>query len=331
MFTKDVGRDLPDVFNRVENAIPLLPIGEEAVFKLLRNIKVDKAAGPDELPNRVLQECASEITPAVTAIFQKSVDSGELPEDWRDANVAPVYIYKKGERHTPENYRPVSLDCVLSKRLEHIICQHMLNHLDKHQVLTSPNHGFRLGYSCETQLAVTAHDLLNFYDQNRQVDAVILDFSKAFDTAPHRKLPHKLDAYGIWGPLHTWIGNFLTQRKWTWSSRGRSHTLSILVLVCLNVHFLDPSFFFATSMIYKNVSTLRSDYLPITVSCTGQSTPHKTTKHSNVTSTTYRFVPMTGVWSSMPKNATCLVSNQSQATSTPSMTKYWNKYRTTHT
>ena len=101
MFTKDVGRDLPDVSNRVENDIPLLSIGEEGVFKLLHSIKVDKAAGPDELPNKVLQECASEITPAITAIFQKSVDSGELPEDWRDANVAPVY--KKGDRHTLEN------------------------------------------------------------------------------------------------------------------------------------------------------------------------------------------------------------------------------------
>ena len=89
----------------------------------------------------------------------------------------------------------------------------MLNHLDKHQVLTSLNHGFRSGYSCETQLVVTAHDLLNFFDQNRQVDVVILDFSKAFDTAPHRKLLHKLDAYGIRGPLHTWIANFLTKRK----------------------------------------------------------------------------------------------------------------------
>ena len=89
----------------------------------------------------------------------------------------------------------------------------MLNHLDKHQVLTSLNHGFCSGYSCETQLVVTVHDLLNFFDQNIQVDVVILDFSKAFDTVPHRKLLHKLDAYGIRGPLHTWIANFLTKRK----------------------------------------------------------------------------------------------------------------------
>ena len=89
----------------------------------------------------------------------------------------------------------------------------MLTHLDKHQVLTSLNHGFRSGYSCETQLVVTAHDLLNFNDQNKQVDTVILDFSKAFDTIPHKKLLHKLEAYGIRGPILNWINSFLTQRS----------------------------------------------------------------------------------------------------------------------
>ena len=119
VFSRDKTQDLPEVSTRVQNDIPLLSIAEEGVFKLLHDIKVDKAAGPDELPNRVLQECAAEITHAVTATLQKSVDSGELPEDWRDANVAPVY--RKCDPHTPENYHPVSLNYVLSKRLEHII------------------------------------------------------------------------------------------------------------------------------------------------------------------------------------------------------------------
>ena len=104
----------------------------------------------------------------------------------------------------------------------------MPNHLDKHQVLTSLNHGFRSEYSCETQLVFTAHDLLNFYDQNRQVDVVIFDFSKAFGTVPHRKLLHKLDAYGIRGPLHTWIGYFLTQRKTNVVVEGqKSHSVHV--------------------------------------------------------------------------------------------------------
>lgn len=212
VFTKDSStQPTPKLSGHVTHDIPPLTIGVEGVRKLLSNIKVNKAAGPDEIPNRVLQACATEAAPAITAIFQQSVNSGELPTDWRDANIAPVY--KKGDRHAAENYRPVSLTCVISKLLEHIICHHMLDHLDKHKVLTSLNHGFRSGYSCETQLVVTAHDLLGYYDKNKQVDTIILDFSKAFDTVPHKLLLTKLENYGIRGKLLTWTSNFLTQRQ----------------------------------------------------------------------------------------------------------------------
>jgi hypothetical protein len=91
-------------------------------------------------------------------IFQKSIDCGELPDDWLNANVAPVY--KKGDVHKAENYRPVSLTSVTCKLLEHIICKHILTHLENYNILTSLNHGFRSGYSCETQLIVTLNDLL---------------------------------------------------------------------------------------------------------------------------------------------------------------------------
>jgi retron-type reverse transcriptase len=72
----------------------------------------------------------------------------------------------------------------------------------KYNILTSLNHGFRSGYSCETQLIVTLSDLLQSYDQNKHTDVVILDFSKAFDTVPHDKLMYKLEKYGIKGDFH---------------------------------------------------------------------------------------------------------------------------------
>ncbi len=65
----------------------------------------------------------------------------------------------------------------------------------------------------KTQLVVTTHDLLNFYDQNKQVDTIILDFRKAFDTVPHQRLLLKLENYGIRGNLLSWISNFLTRKK----------------------------------------------------------------------------------------------------------------------
>ena len=99
------------------------------------------------------------------------------------------------------------------KILEHIICRHLLNHLEKNNILTKLNHGFRFGFSCETQLLTTAFDLFNSFEREKQTDVAILDFSKAFDTVPHKKLLHKLSLHGITGPLHAWLSNFLTQRS----------------------------------------------------------------------------------------------------------------------
>ena len=99
------------------------------------------------------------------------------------------------------------------KILEHIICRHLLNHLEKNNILTKLIRGFRSSFSCETQLLTTAFDLFNSFEREKQTDVAILDFSKAFDTVPHKKLLHKLSLYGITGPLHAWLSNFLTQRS----------------------------------------------------------------------------------------------------------------------
>ena len=140
-----------------------------------------------------------------------SLDNGSLPEDWRNANISP--IFKKGDRHTAANYRPVSLTCVCCKMLEHIICRHIMNHLEHYKILTNLQHGFRSGHSCESQLIITLDDIMKQFDSKKQTDLAILDFSKAFDTVPHKKLLHKLKHYGIDGKINKWIRSFLTQRK----------------------------------------------------------------------------------------------------------------------
>jgi hypothetical protein len=96
--------------------------------------------------------------------------------------------------------------------LEHIICKHILNHLERNNILTSLNHGFRSGYSCETQLLTTVHHLLQIHDENSQIDMIILDFSKAFDTVPHESLLYKMEQYGINGNINNWLRDFLTNR-----------------------------------------------------------------------------------------------------------------------
>jgi hypothetical protein len=192
-------------------AMPTINFTTPGVMKLLKNIKIHKAAGPDNISNRLLKTIAAQISPTYTTFFQASVNQGHLPKSWKDANVVP--IYKKGDRSKAANYRPVSLTSVSCKILEHILCSNIMKHLDKHKILTDAQHGFRRNRSCESQLILTVNDLAKSIDDNKQVDLILLDFSKAFDKVPHQRLLRKIDHYGIRGATHNWLKDFLNDRS----------------------------------------------------------------------------------------------------------------------
>ena len=201
-------------------------VTEAGVKKLLLNLNVNKATGPDMIPAFILKTAADEITPLLTKMFQKSLDEGIVPQDWKDALVVP--IFKKGDRHQPANYRPVSLTSITCKLLEHIVHSSVMNHLDRNNILSDVQHGFRKNRSCETQLIETVHDIAKSLARNDQVDAILLDFSKAFDKVPHQRLMHKLDYYGVRGNTHKWIEAFLSGRTQRVALEGTTSS-SILV------------------------------------------------------------------------------------------------------
>ena len=196
-----------------QRAFPTMPditVICDGVVKLLKNLKPNKATGPDGVPGQILKMAADELAPALTLLFNMSISTGSLPQDWLTANITP--IYKKGDKATASNYRPVSLTSITCKLLEHILHSNIMKHLDKHNILTDKQHGFRAKHSCETQLLQTVHDFAHSLDKRKQTDIIIMDFSKAFDTVPHNRLLYKLRKYGISGFTHTWLTQFLTTR-----------------------------------------------------------------------------------------------------------------------
>ena len=211
VFTKITADATPKLPGNNYPSINQLNITLHGVQKLLENINVKKAAGPDNISGKILQTLSSELAPVLHFIFVQSLGSGVLPNEWSLANVSP--IFKKGSKHMAENYRPVSLTCITCKLFEHVICKHILKHVESHRILTDLQHGFRSGRSCESQLITTMDDLLYSFDNGRQVDVAVLDFSKAFDTVPHNSLIGKLEHYGIDGKILDWINHFLKNRK----------------------------------------------------------------------------------------------------------------------
>ena len=129
----------------------------------------------------------------------------------KQANVSP--IFKKGERYNPANYRPVSLTCICSKILEHIITKHLRLHLYKYNILYDLQHGFRNKRSTETQLIAFTQDILKNLQAGKQTDVIIMDFAKAFDKVSHSRWAIKMKSYVITGPICNWIEDFLEGRS----------------------------------------------------------------------------------------------------------------------
>ena len=144
-------------------------------------------------------------------IFNRSVTYTEIPDDWKTANIVP--IFKKGNKSDVGNYRPISLTSLICKILEKLIHTTVEDHLEHNNLIKETQHGFRHGKSCLTNLLEFLNYVTDTVDKNEDIDIAYLDFSKAFDKVPHRRLIYKLESYGISGYLMKWIREWLSDRK----------------------------------------------------------------------------------------------------------------------
>ncbi|KAK4827435.1 LOW QUALITY PROTEIN: hypothetical protein QYF61_017992 [Mycteria americana] len=189
-----------------QNGAPI--IQGEMVSDLLHHLDTHKSMGPDGIHQRVLKELADVLTKPLSIIYQQSWLTGEVPADWRLANVTP--IFKKGWKEDPGNYRPVSLTSVPGKLMEQIILNAITWH--DNQGIKPSQHGFRKGRSCLTNLISFYDKVTCLVDEGKAVDGINLDFSKAFDTVSHSILLEKLAAHGLDGCTLRWVKNWLDGR-----------------------------------------------------------------------------------------------------------------------
>ena len=210
VFTREPEGEIPRIAQRTTAKIPDLIITVEMVLDALKKINVNKSCGPDNLHPRLLLELADIIALPVTILFNATLKDGNLPRDWRMAFITG--IFKKGSRHLPENYRPISLTCILCKIMERFVRDNVVTHLFEKGLLSKKQYGFISGRSTLTQLLYYFDECLQKIANGNVVDSIYLDFAKAFDTVPHRRLIGKLESYGIRGDTLNWIKGFLQDR-----------------------------------------------------------------------------------------------------------------------
>ena len=204
---------LPQIASRDPN-IPTLtevPVTEKAIETAIDQIKEYSASGPDEIPSKVIKELKMELLLPLAMLFTKSIESGKIPEEWRDADVVP--IFKKGRRSEPGNYRPVSLTIITGKLLERIVKDRITNHIESNNLLSNSQHGFRSGRSPQTNLIEYLNLTTKWLDEGKSFDVLYLDFAKAFDVVCHDRLVLKLKQFGIEGKIGRWLDDWLRGRR----------------------------------------------------------------------------------------------------------------------
>ncbi|GAB0178736.1 mitochondrial enolase superfamily member 1 [Grus japonensis] len=163
--------------------------------------------GPHGIHLRVLKELAEELAKPLSIIYQQSWLTGEVPDDWRLANVTP--IYKKGQKEDPGSYRPVSLTSIPGKIMERFILSVLTRQVQDNQGIRPSQHEFMKGRSCLTNLISFCGQVTHLVDEGKAVDVIYLDFSKAFDTVSDSILLEKLAAQGLDMCTFRWVKNWL--------------------------------------------------------------------------------------------------------------------------
>jgi hypothetical protein len=187
------------------------PVFNEQVIRTkLSNLNTNKSTGVDKVHSKVLKEFSDSLAKPLSLLFNLSYCSGSLPQLWLCANV--TFLFKKGDKLNPSNYRPVSLTSVVCKVMESIIRDTIMQHLLANKSIISEQHGFVPKKSFCTNLLETVDLITQAIEDDYPIDIIFLDFSKALDIIAHTNLNIKIPTFGIVGKLLDWIKAFLKGR-----------------------------------------------------------------------------------------------------------------------
>ena len=195
-----------------QSRICTLDFNEEELMKIIRNLKVHKPHGHDDISIRMIKICDKSILKPLILLFENSIKSSYYPDIWKKSNIIPVH--KKNDKQLVNNYRPISLLPIFGKIFEKIIFNRIYNFLSEENLLNNNHSGFRPSDSCVNQLLSITHEIFEAFDCNPtlEVRSVFLDISKAFDKVWHEGLLYKLKSMGISGELIKLLENYLSNR-----------------------------------------------------------------------------------------------------------------------
>ena len=199
-------------------------VQEKDILDTVKDLSSKTSCGYDNTSTQLLKLIIPSISQSISLIVNQSLNTGIFPDNLKIAKVIP--LFKKGDTHTFDNYRPISLLPAISKIFEKIACKQLYKYFTDHKLLYENQYGFRKDHSTELASLEISDRILHDLDNSKIPISVFLDLSKAFDTLDHSILTTKLKYYGINGTALEWFRSYLSNRKQFVDFNGTYSTMS---------------------------------------------------------------------------------------------------------
>lgn len=191
------------------NTLSRINFDEKIIYNKLKKLDIHKASGPDGIPGVFIKRCARVLALPLKLIFNRSLETGTFPTEWKKARVVPVY--KKEDVANVANYRPISMLSIFGKVFESLVCPILVEHTKN--LVSDRQHGFQNKKSVISNMLNYVTSLNDSLDEGIEVHSVYTDFSNAFDRVNHKILLVKLQYfYGISGHILSWFRSYLKER-----------------------------------------------------------------------------------------------------------------------
>ena len=187
-------------------------VSQEDVYETILKLDSSKGSGPDEIHVKVIKEAAGPISSHMSNIFNKCIDEGVYPSNFKFSKCIPIFKGGILDSGDPVNYRPISILNCLNKVFERLLHKQLYNYLEKHELIPNFQYGYRKKHSTCHAVLDFSRQIEDILDSNEVAISIFMDLSKAFDTVDRSILCKKLEKLGIRGVSNNLIESYMTGR-----------------------------------------------------------------------------------------------------------------------
>lgn len=198
------------LINKNQGSMFLSPTDEKEIINIIKSLKNTNSTGYDALTTKIIKICANELAPLLAHFINGSFTEGKFPSSLKISVIKA--LFKRGDRHDVNNYRPIALISILSKIFERVMYSRLDSFLTKNNTLVNEQFGFRKGRSTTLACYSLMRNISTLMEKKVPVLTVLFDMSKAFDFVNHKILLAKLELYGVRGQAYKWFESYLIER-----------------------------------------------------------------------------------------------------------------------